>query len=99
MSTDFPNQFTTPCHVTYFDDNNVSTRIGSFSDLQLAYLHVKSLIDDPPWFMLSWEDTIRKLKANHLEDRSGLDFATHGRSSYTIYYDDDEYGDMPGLVS
>ena len=90
MSTDFPNQFNTPCHVRYFDDdNNLSKRIGSFSDLQLAYLHVKGLIDDPPWFILSWEDTIKQLREHHLDDRSGLDFATYGRSSYTIYYDDD----------
>ena len=45
MTTEEPNQFSTPCHVTYFNDNNVSTRIGCFSDLQLAYLHVKGLID------------------------------------------------------
>ena len=89
MTNDFPNEFDTPCHVTYFNDNNVSTRIGSFSDLQLAYLHVKGLIDDPPWFMLSWDDTVKQLREHHLDDRSGLDFATYGRSSYTIYYDDD----------
>lgn len=98
MSNEEPNQYSTPCHITYFNDNNVSTRIGNFPDLQLAYLHVKSLIYDPDWSILSWEDTVRKLRANHIEDGSGLDVASHGRSSYTVYYDDDEYGDILGLT-
>lgn len=101
MTNEEPNHYTTPCYVTYYDDNNESTHIGNFSDLQLAYLHVKDLIDDPPWFILPWNDTIRKLRENHLKNKHGLDFATHGNLSYTVFYDDgdhDDYADMPGLV-
>ena len=89
MVTDYPNQFNTRCHVTHFDENNIRTRLGDFPDLQVAYLIIKNVIDDPPWFMLSWDETVRQLRENHLDNGAGLDVATHGYESYSIFYDDD----------
>ena len=84
-----PNQYYTPCHVTYFDENNVRTRIGNFSDLQQAYLFVKDMAGYPPWILVPWEEVIEKLYLYHIEDGSGCDVSKNGRLTYVIYYDCD----------
>jgi hypothetical protein len=89
MVTTHPNQYNTPCYVTYIDENNVRTRIGNFSDLQMAYLFVKDVAGYPPWILMQWEEVIEKLYDFHIEDRSGCDVSTNGRLTYVIYYDCD----------
>jgi hypothetical protein len=89
MVSSQPNQYSTPCHVTYIDENNVKTQIGNFSDLQMAYLFVKDVAGEPPWILTPWEEVIEKLYEYHIEDHSGCDVATRGRVAYVIYYDCD----------
>ena len=89
MVSDHPNQYTTPCHVTYIDENNLEARIANFSDLQMAYLFVKDVAGEPPWILMSWEEVIEKLYDYHIEDGSGCDVSTRGRVAYVIYYDCD----------
>lgn len=84
-----PNQYTTPCYVSYFDENNVRTRIGNFSDLQMAYLFVKDIAGQPPWTLIPWEEVIEKLLEFHIEHGSGCDVATRGIVAYVVYYDCD----------
>jgi len=84
-----PNQYNTPCRVTYVNENNVSTFMGNFNDLQEAYLYVKSVAGFAPWTIKPWEEVIEKLLEYHLEDRSGVNVSRNGRLVYVIYYDCD----------
>ena len=81
-----PNQYNTPCYVTYIDENNVRTRIAEFSDLQMAYLFVKDVAGIAPWILMPWEEVIEKLYDYHMEDSSGVDVSTNDDLAYVIYY-------------
>jgi hypothetical protein len=89
MSLREPNQYHTPCRLVYFNENNTSTKIGIFDDLQEAYLYVKSTAGRAPWVLMPWEEVIEKLLEYHLEDKSGCDVSKNGRLTYTIYYNCD----------
>lgn len=84
-----PNQYTTPCYVTYINQNNVEKRVENFSDLQMAYLFIKNVAGKRPWIIIPWKELIEKLYEYHIEDRSGCNVSKNGRLSYVIYYDCD----------
>jgi len=88
MATE-PNQYHTPCRIIAIIDGRRLEPI-KFSDLQMAYLHCKSMIThtDRTWHIKSWETTIQRLYEYHTEDGSGFDVARSVDGDVvSIYYD------------
>ena len=84
-----PNQYHTPCRVIAIIDGLCNEPV-KFSDLQIAYLHCKSLVThkDRTWHIKSWETTIQLLYEYHTDDGSGLDVARSVDGDVvSIYYD------------
>jgi hypothetical protein len=86
-----PNQYNTPCYVV-FELGEIRSRRQHFSDLQMAYLWAKEMMqlyvaDGETWVMKSWPTTIQRLYEYHMEDRSGYEVATGPNKCVIIYYD------------
>jgi hypothetical protein len=82
------NQYTTQCLVISVIDG-FTTNNGIFSDLQMAYLHAKTLasLADRNWDIKPWESTISLLYEYYTEDGSGIDVAKSMRGDrISIFY-------------
>ena len=86
-----PNQYHTPCYVI-FELGEIRSQRQHFSDLQMAYLWAKEMMeihvaDGERWTLKSWPTTIRRLYEYHMEDGSGFEVATGPGKCVIIYYD------------